>query len=172
MHLLDAAERVWQRHPETRFVFIGLAGFYGSVVDEFARHTDERIIRIERATNIEKAAALDACALYAMPSIHETFGIGYLEAWLHEKPVIGGDIPPLREIIAHGEDGFVVKQRVRDIADAITALLDDGELRSRMGRAGAAKMAQRWDWDLVMNRLVGAYERAARAHQGASEALA
>ncbi len=172
VHLLDAAERVWQRHPETRFVFIGLAGFYGSVVDEFARHTDERIIPIERATNAEKAAAFDACSLYAMPSLHETFGIGYLEAWLHERPVIGGDIPPLREVIAHGEDGFVVRQRVGEIADAIAVLLDDADLRARMGRAGAAKTAERWDWERVMDRVESAYERAAAAHISADEALA
>ncbi len=172
VHLLDAAERVWQRHRETRFVFIGLAGFYGSVVDEFARHTDERIIPIDRATGVEKSAAFDACSLYAMPSLHETFGIGYLEAWLHERPVIGGDIPPLREVITHGEDGFVVTQRVEEIAEAITTLLDDDALRARMGRAGAEKIAARWDWDAVMDRVESAYERAVAAHIPADEALA
>ena len=172
VHLLDSAERVWTKHPETRFVFIGLAGYYGSVVDEFARHRDERIIPIDRATNTEKAAALDACSLYAMPSIHETFGIGYLEAWLHEKPVIGGDIPPLREVITDGVDGYVVPQRVSTIASAITTLLDDGELRRRMGQAGAAKVAERWDWERVMDRVEAAYERAAGAHLRTHEALA
>lgn len=172
VHLLDATERVWADHPETRFVFIGLAGYYGSVVDEFARHTDERIIPIDRATNTEKAAALDACSLYAMPSIHETFGIGYLEAWLHEKPVIGGDIPPLREVIADGVDGYVVPQRVASIASAITTLLGDAELRQRMGRAGAAKVAERWDWERVVDRVEAAYERAAGAHLREHEALA
>ena len=111
IHLLDAAELVWQRHNEARFVFIGVPGFYGAIVDEFARYTDERIIEIERAGAEEKSAALDACDVYAMPSAHETFGIGYLEAWLHEKPVIGGDIPPLREVIAHGVDGLLVRRR-------------------------------------------------------------
>jgi len=46
-------------------------------------------------------AAIRAVVLRATALGHETFGIGYLEAWLHEKPVIGGDIPPLRE---HKED--------------------------------------------------------------------
>src|SRR5258708_34541409 len=96
IHLLDAAELVWQRYGEARFVFIGVPGFYGAMVDEFARYTDDRIIEIERAGAAEKSAALDACDVYAMPSVHETFGIGYLEAWLHEKPGIGGENPPPR----------------------------------------------------------------------------
>ena len=172
IHLLDAAELVWRRFPEARFVFIGMAGFYGAVVDEFARYTDERIVEIEKATSAERSAALDACDVYAMPSQHETFGIGYLEAWLHEKPVIGGDIPALREVIAHGDDGLVVPQRVDDIANAIAALLADAELRARMGRAGAAKVAERWDWERVMDRVEEAYARAIDAHIPASEALA
>jgi glycosyltransferase involved in cell wall biosynthesis len=172
IHLLDAAELVWQRHSETRFVFIGVPGFYGAMVDEFARYTDERIIEIERAGAEEKSAALDACDLYAMPSVHETFGIGYLEAWLHEKPVIGGDIPPLREVIAHGVDGLLVPQKVDEIARAVTSLLDAPERRREMGRAGNAKLHERWDWDQVMDRVEDAHQRAIGAHLPADEALA
>src|SRR5437879_3767114 len=173
IHLLDAAEFVWRRHPETRFVFIGIPGFYSSVVDEFARYDDERIVDIERASGSEKSAALDACDVFAMPSLHETFGIGYLEAWLHERPVVGGDIPPLREVIAHGVDGFCVRQRAEDVADAILRLLDDPAMRTSMGRAGAEKLRQRWDWDRVIDRVEEAYARAlAHAHADVGEALA
>ncbi len=172
IHLLDAAELVWRRYGEARFVFIGMPGFYGAMVDEFARYTDERIIEIERAGAAEKSAALDACDVYAMPSAHETFGIGYLEAWLHEKPVIGGDIPPLREVIAHGVDGLLVPQKVNDIAYAVTRLLDDPELRREMGRAGNAKARERWDWDRVMDRVEAAHQRAIGAHLPVDEALA
>ena len=172
IHLLDAAEVVWQRYRETRFVFIGVPGFYGAMVDEFARYTDERIIEIERAGAAEKSAALDACDVYAMPSVHETFGIGYLEAWLHEKPVIGGDIPPLREVISDGVDGLLVPQKVDDIARAVTRLLDDPQLRREMGHAGNVKLHERWDWDRVMDRVEEAHQRAVGAHLPADEALA
>jgi glycosyltransferase involved in cell wall biosynthesis len=172
IHLLDAAELVWQRYDEARFVFIGVPGFYGTMIDEFARYTDERIIEIERAGAAEKSAALDACDVFAMPSAHETFGIGYLEAWLHEKPVIGGDIAPLREVIAHGVDGLLVQQKVADIARAVTHLLDDPVLRGDMGRAGNAKLRERWDWDRVMDRVEDAHQRAVGAQLPADEALA
>src|SRR5438876_16801 len=173
IHLLDAAELVWRRHPDARFVFIGIPGFYSSFFDEFARYADERIVDIERATGAEKSAALDACDVFAMPSLHETFGIGYLEAWLHERPVVGGDIPPLRDVIADGDDGFCVRQRVNDVARAIMRLLDDPALRLTMGRAGAAKLRERWDWDQVIARVEDAYARAlANAHSDVDEALA
>ena len=147
IHLLDAAELVWRRHPDARFVFIGIPG-------------------------TEKSAALDACDVFAMPSLHETFGIGYLEAWLHERPVVGGDIPPLREVIAHNLDGFCVRQRAEDVAEAILRLLDDPAMRLSMGRAGAEKLRERWDWDRVIDRVEDAYGRALGASRTNVKVLA
>jgi glycosyltransferase involved in cell wall biosynthesis len=121
-----------------------------------------------------KASALDACDVFAMPSRHETFGLGYLEAWIHERPVVGGDIPPLREVIDHGVDGLLVRQRAEDVADAIVRLLGDAPLRSAMGRAGHAKVKERWDWDRVIDRVESAYQVAAAGFEvdEASAALA
>jgi glycosyltransferase involved in cell wall biosynthesis len=173
IHVLDATELVWRHHPDARFVFIGIPGRYSSFVDEFARYADERIIDIERASGAERSAALDACDVFAMPSIHETFGIGYVEAWLHERPVVGGDIPPLREVIGDGRDGFLVRQNAKDVARAILRLLDDPALSASMGRAGAEKLHERWDWDLVIDRVEDAYARAlAAATVEVDEALA
>ncbi|MDE3111917.1 MAG: glycosyltransferase family 4 protein [Chloroflexota bacterium] len=160
IQLLDAAESVWRRHPDTRFVFIGIDGFYSTFIDDFARYRDDRIIDIECASDPVKASALDACDVFAMPSRHETFGLGYIEAWLHERPVIGGDIPPLREVIDHGVDGLLVRQRASEVAGAIVQLLDDPALRAAMGAAGRAKAAERWDWARVIDRVAGAYQLA------------
>lgn len=165
IQLLDAAESVWRRHPDTRFVFIGIDGFYSTFIDDFARYRDDRILDIECAPDGIKASALDACDVFAMPSRHETFGLGYVEAWLHERPVIGGDIPPLREVIAHGVDGLLVRQRASDVAEAIVRLLDDPELRAAMGRAGRAKAAERWDWTRVIDRVASAYQVAMSGYE-------
>ncbi len=174
IQLLDAAETVWREHPDTRFVFIGIDGFYSTFFDDFARYRDERIVDIECADAAEKAAALDACDVFAMPSRHETFGLGYIEAWIHERPVIGGDIPPLRDVISHGVDGLLVRQRAPEVADAIVRLLEDPALREAMGRAGRRKVSDRWDWDLVIDRVENAYQAALAGFEvdEASEALA
>jgi len=170
IQLLDSAELVWARHPETRYVFIGIGGFYSTFFDDFVRYTDDRIVHIEGASGEEKSAALDACDVFAMPSRHETFGLGYLEAWLHRKPVIGCDIPPMREVI--GVDGLLVPQRPTELADAIVRLVEDPELRGAMGDSGHAKVLERWDWERVVDRVEAAYGRAlADAPDEATEAM-
>lgn len=161
IQLLDATETVWRTHPDTRFVFIGVPGFYSTFFDDFARYQDERILHLENARATTKADALDACQLFAMPSLHETFGLGYLEAWLHGKPVIGGDIPALRDVIDHGVDGICVRQRADAVAAAILQLLDDPAAAATMGRRGQDKVHRRWGWDAVIDRVEASYARAA-----------
>lgn len=174
IQLLDASELVWQKHPDARFVFIGIDGFYSTFFDDFARYRDERIVNIETASEETKGSALHACDVFAMPSRHETFGLGYLEAWMHERPVIGGDIPPLHDVISHGVDGLLVRQRADEVAGAIVRLLDDPLERAAMGRAGRAKVIARWDWDRVIDRVENAYQVALEGYElpEAVEALA
>ena len=157
IQILDATEAVWRAHPDTRFVFIGLPGFYSTFFDDFQRYSDERVIHLENASPSDKNAALEACSLFAMPSRHETFGLGYLEAWLHGKPVIGGDIPALRDVIEHRTDGLVVRQRPAEVASAILELLDDPAAARAMGERGRLKVMERWNWDAVMDRVETAY---------------
>ena len=160
IQLLDSTETVWRTHPDTRFVFIGLPGFYSTFFDDFQRYADDRVIHLENASAIDKDAALEASSLFAMPSRHETFGLGYLEAWLHGKPVIGGDIPALRDVIDDGTDGFVVRQRSDEVARAILRLLNDPAAARTMGERGRAKVAERWNWDAVMDRVEAAHATA------------
>ena len=163
IQLLDATEAVWRTHPDARFVFIGVPGFYSTFIDDFARYHDERIIRLENAAGAIKADALAACALFAMPSLHETFGLGYLEAWLHGKPVIGGDIPAIRDVIDDGVDGFCVRQQAGPVATAILRLLADPDAAAAMGRRGQEKVQRRWAWDTVIDRVEQAHAQATAA---------
>jgi colanic acid/amylovoran biosynthesis glycosyltransferase len=56
-------------------------------------------------------------------------------------PVIGTYHAGIPEIIEDGKTGLLVPERhVEALAEALTRLLDDPDLRSDMGRAGRAKM--------------------------------
>jgi glycosyltransferase involved in cell wall biosynthesis len=173
IQLLDATELVWREFPDTRFIFIGIQGWYSTFFDDFARYRDERILNFDNVTPEFRGAALEACDVFTMPSVHESFGIPYLEAWTYEKPVIAGDIPTSREIITPGVDGLLVPQRAERVADAILTLLRDPALRAALGRAGHAKVA-RYTWDRALDRTEEAYDLALsrRASRVAERALA
>ena len=71
-----------------------------------------------------------------MPSRSETFGLVAIEAMAAGRPVGASDVGGLREIVRHGEDGFLVPvDDARALADAVEVLLRDHALWERMARA-------------------------------------
>ena len=97
----------------------------------------------------EKADALAACDIFCMPSTTEAFGIVYVEAWSYGKPVVGGLAPAVRELIADGENGFCVGQDPAAIASVLLRLLEDENLRNRLGAAGREIQSTRYTWPAV-----------------------
>ena len=86
-----------------------------------------------------KADALAACDVFCLPSSHESFGIAYVEAWAYSKPAICGLAPASRELIEDGVTGLWAEQDPASLAKQILLLLQQPELRERLGREGHAR---------------------------------
>jgi glycosyltransferase involved in cell wall biosynthesis len=152
--LRDAARIVWRSRPEVRFVAIGQDAWTARFLP---RWKDDRWIDRGIVSEAEKAEAYARATIFAMPSVHETFGHTYLEAWFAWRPVIAGDIPPLREVVRDGIDGLIVSQDPHAIARAILSLLGDTTRARRMGESGRFRLQEKWTWDLVAERTERAY---------------
>ena len=68
-----------------------------------------------------------------MPSRSESFGLVYLEAWLHKKPVIGCKIGPVMNLIDDKKNGMLVS--FDNASELISALetLQNPLLRKQLG---------------------------------------
>jgi glycosyltransferase involved in cell wall biosynthesis len=153
--MLKAADTVWQKFPKTHFVFIGPRTPESLKV--FAGVTDKRILEFDRVDAQEKSNALAACDVFCVPSEQESFGGVYLEAWHFKKPVIGGNIPAISEVIGEGEDGLLVDQTPQNIANALIALLEDEKARVKMGQKGYQKTLTKYSWENSTKQLMAAY---------------
>jgi len=153
--LLEAAPRVWERHAEATFLFIGPRTKYSKRL--FAAQTDHRIVELGSVSPEEKTSALATCDIFCMPSTQESFGAVYLEAWLMGAPVIGCDIPAVREVIHDGIDGYLISPEPTELADRIIDLLDHPARRTKMAEAGKAKVLREFTWDTVVARVERAY---------------
>ncbi|EST34723.1 glycosyl transferase family 1 [Streptomycetaceae bacterium MP113-05] len=84
----------------------------------------------------------------------EGLGIVYLEASATGLPVVAGDSGGAPDAVRDGETGYVVHGGVPvEAADGIVTLLDDADLRARMGAAGRDWVESQWRWDLLAARL-------------------
>jgi glycosyltransferase involved in cell wall biosynthesis len=160
--LIQAMKTVWNWNREVRLVLAGHRQSQHDEVDaaigklsEFERN---RIVRISNFSEHEKSSIYHAMDVFALPSTEESFGIGYLEAWICGKAVIGSRIGSTMCVIDEGVDGLLVNPKdAEDIARAIIELLSDNNKREKMGRNGQTKAKARFTWERVTDRVERLY---------------
>ena len=117
----------------------------------------------------ELQAALAAVDVFVTPSIcFDTFGMVNLEAMEHAKPVVATVFGGSPEVVVDGVTGFVRNPfQVESCAEAIARLLDDEDLRARMGAAGRERLEERFLLPRMADEYLEEYA-AARAKARAS----
>jgi glycosyltransferase involved in cell wall biosynthesis len=95
----------------------------------------------------------------------EPFGLVALEAAAAGKPIVATAIGGLRDIVVDGETGLTVPAEDRTaLAVALQKLIDDPQLRERLG-AAARQQAARFSPDAVVPQVEQAYEVALATHR-------
>lgn len=154
--LLKAALIVWEQLNETQFFFVG--PIESGAKDFFKEYNDARIIATGPFDVHEKSAVLKACDVLCVPSVVESLGGVFLEAWYFGKPVIGADIPPFRELTENGKGGGIaVKPNPDDIANAILHLLKNPETAAELGAWGKKQVSNKYSWDVICEKLESIY---------------
>lgn len=154
----EASKAVFEKFPDIQFVFAGPHTPASSKY--FASVTDRRIVNLGTVDLETKTAALAGCELAALPSTQESFGGVFVEAWSQKRPVIGGNIPAIRELISEGKDGLISNQDSKQLAGLICDLLADPRAREQMGIAGYQKVQRKYTWARLSERLVATYRNA------------
>lgn len=91
------------------------------------------------------AELLKAMDIVVMPSIQESFPRVPLEAMAMRVPVIATTVGGLPESIEHGKTGMLVPSRdVDSLSMAIKYLMENPELRKRMGEAGRKRVKEKF----------------------------
>ena len=102
---------------------------------------------------------MSICDLFVMPSWDEGFGIVYLEAMAHGKPVIACRGQGIEDVIVDGEMGLLVKPKdPQSLKEAMIKLLADRQLAEGMGRRGKQVMLSDFTWKKSAQKLLEIYE--------------
>ncbi|MDE1147195.1 MAG: glycosyltransferase [Azospirillaceae bacterium] len=152
-YLIRAFARIADRHPTVQLHLIGdgplrtalqaLAGSLGLA---------ERIRFLGALPHGEVLAHMRRAAMLVLPSVRaangwvEGLGMVMLEAAATGVPVIASRIGGIPEVIVEGQTGLLAPERAPEaLARCMATLLDDGDLRHRMGAQARAHIDAHFD---------------------------
>ena len=89
-----------------------------------------------------------------------------VEALASARPVVGSDLPALREIIDDGGNGLLATaEDPRELARAISTLLSDESYRAEMGRSGRLTVLAERTWAANATNLAARYAQLHHEHE-------
>lgn len=110
-----------------------------------------------------------ACDCFVLPAIvdskgdTEGLGVVLIEALSYHKPVVASGVGGIVDVIRHEETGLLVPEKDPEaLAQAITRVLTDTELATKLAGRGYEHVSRYFDWDRIIERWVELYEEIAQ----------
>jgi glycosyltransferase involved in cell wall biosynthesis len=164
--LLDAVPEVVRRHPAVRFFLIGDGILYESLRNR-AREEGilENLVFAGLTPRERIPEMLGAVDVVVHTSLREGLARALPQALAMGKPCVSYDLDGAPEVIIPGQTGFLVKPGdVAGLADAISRLLSDPELRARMGAAGRQLVGHNFRAETMVERTAALYSMLLQRH--------
>ncbi|HEX8129456.1 MAG TPA: glycosyltransferase family 4 protein [Pyrinomonadaceae bacterium] len=138
-----------------RLVWIGNAADppYLEAMKELAARLKVNFKPLVKIDDDELVRLLNRAALMIYCSRLEPFGFAPLEANACGLPVLAVAEGGVRETIVNGTNGLLVDNDPREMAAAITRLLDDPEYARRLGHTARRQVAEQWSLAACVERL-------------------
>jgi len=114
-------------------ILIGEGKLRPQLQKEFA-DLNGRVIWEGNVPNSRLPEHLNRAGIFVLPSLYEGHPKTILEAMACGVPVVGADSPGIRELIRHGETGFLCGTEPQSICTALEDLLAHPMLRREFGR--------------------------------------
>jgi len=107
----------------------------------------------------DMVATLKQADIVVLPSYREGLPKSLIEACAIGRPIITTDVPGCREVVEEGINGYLVpKQNVEQLAERMAKLIENEELRHKMGKASRKKAEAEFSIENVLQQTFEIYE--------------
>ena len=163
-YLIEALPAVVRECPRVAALFVGTGPpAMQSSLESLAERLHVRShVHFVGATS-DVRSYLELCDLFVQPSLYEGMGIALVEAMAMERACVSSRASAIPEVVADGVSGSLVAPAdAGALAIAITRLLKDPALRSRMGAEGRRIAVDRFDVARNIRQLESVYRERSR----------
>jgi glycosyltransferase involved in cell wall biosynthesis len=100
--------------------------------------------------NYQLPELLNSCHAFVLPSKWEGMPKALLEAMSCGLPVIGTDVPGIRDLIVHDQNGYLCPNSIKGLREGINSVLYDRALCERLGKKAREYILQNFTIELTV----------------------
>jgi teichuronic acid biosynthesis glycosyltransferase TuaC len=157
---LMALKQLVHKYPDLVYLIVG-EGLERQAVERLVRELNltDRVEFIGQLPHNQVMEYISICDVFTLPSWQETFGLVYVEAMAHGKPVIGVQGQGVDGIVTHRETGMLVKPRdVGSLVEALDYLLSHPEEARMMGERARKLVLENYTWEKNAEKTIEVYK--------------
>jgi glycosyltransferase involved in cell wall biosynthesis len=164
--LISAVPKILKKYPKTKLLLVG-AGPLKEKLIKLSKRLDitNNTLFMGEVNQEELPKYYSLADVFVLPSSvnnrGETEGLGVvlLEAMACEVPVVGSNVGGIPDIIRNEETGLLSNQKdPDDLAQKITRLLSDDDLRKRVVKNGLKFVKENFSWEVIANSFIRIYQ--------------
>ncbi|MBI3016360.1 MAG: glycosyltransferase family 4 protein [Candidatus Tectomicrobia bacterium] len=155
--LLEAAARLRQEYPGLKVLVVG----DGPGRDNLLR--EAKALELDRTVSFlgfrqDISQILATFDVFVFPSLEEALGTAVLEAMAAGKAVVASRVGGIPEAVVDQETGLLVPPADSGaLAEAVRKLLQDPDLRQRMGEQGRLRVEEQFSLNRMLDRTAALY---------------
>jgi glycosyltransferase involved in cell wall biosynthesis len=160
-YLVRAVPKVLKAHPDAVFQVVGEGAPRARLEGLAARlGVSQKVVFLGYRTDVPDILA--GTDVFVLPSLSEGVSLSLLQAGSSGLACVATGVGGNLEVIDDARNGFLVEPRSGDaLADRISQLLGDPDLRARFGSELRRKVVAKFDWEPICDSLESMVKEAA-----------
>lgn len=157
--LIYSAKYIKKKYPNIRFIIVGNGHLVDKIKIMIKNLGLENNVIIKGFISKEELVRLyQNATIYVVPSHYEGLPTVLLEAMSCGLAVIATAISGNLDVIIPGENGILVPiKSPKELAYAISNLLENENLRIKLGKNARKTVEENYTWKIISNRIMGFY---------------
>jgi glycosyltransferase involved in cell wall biosynthesis len=157
---IECAKYVSSAYPDVKFVICGKGSFLDKLKEEARRlGVEKQMVFLGYVTRNKLVQTYQKATIHVVPSHYEGLPTVLLEAMSCGLPVVATDVGGNKEVISNGVNGFLVPPKSpKVIARTILRLLEDDDLRTRIGGEARETVERLFTWDKIAGKILDCYK--------------
>lgn len=157
---IECGVNICSRYPDINFKLTGKGPLFEKLqkIVQESGYED----RFEFLGHVEKSKLIELyqnATIFVLPSHYEGLPTTLLEAMSCGLPVVATAVSGNLDVIESGKNGILVPIKSPDkMAEAVSSLLNDENLRTELGIAARKTIEEKFTWDAISDKILRCYD--------------